>query len=230
MAGGAIAPRTMPQVESALTNKVGNVRQILKEGLPKLEEPRLATPNGAPVETPNIKIPKGKTSIEKMEEPLKSASVDSNGNPSGIRLQNDYKAHVSQRDFSVPQKRGIGGAHNLNEFNKYKSQINVVRTTPHPTVKGVYKIEYQMPALDKTGKATGLWRKEIYPKTVYDPAVISNEQMMGLGRQAFAEAVSAGRVKAGVTREWEGVAPNGIKFHGYVDVKTGAARSFFPEF
>ncbi len=70
MAGGAIAPRVMPHVEEALTNKVGNVKQILKEGLPKLDEPRLATVNGAPVETTNIKLTNGKTTIEKMQEPL----------------------------------------------------------------------------------------------------------------------------------------------------------------
>jgi hypothetical protein len=69
MAGGAIAPRTMPQVEAALTNKVGNVRQILKEGLPKLEEPRPATANGAPVETTNAKLPTSKTALEN-NEPL----------------------------------------------------------------------------------------------------------------------------------------------------------------
>ncbi len=67
MAGGAIAPRVMPHVEEALTNKVGNVKQILKEGLPKLDEPRLATPNGAPTEIPNVKIPK--TALEN-NEPL----------------------------------------------------------------------------------------------------------------------------------------------------------------
>lgn len=46
--------------------------------------------------------------------------------------------------------------------------------------------------------------------------------------QTFAEAIAAGRVKPG-TREWDGVAPNGIEFHGYVDVKTGVVTSFFPK-
>ena len=67
LAGGVTAPRIMPQVEQVLTNKVGNVKQILKEGLPKLDEPRLATPNGAPTEIPNVKIPK--TALEN-NEPL----------------------------------------------------------------------------------------------------------------------------------------------------------------
>ncbi len=70
LAGGMTAPRVMPRVEEALSNNVGNVKQILKEGLPKLDEPRLATPNGAPVQTTNIKPTNGKTTIEKMQEPL----------------------------------------------------------------------------------------------------------------------------------------------------------------
>ena len=70
LAGGMTAPRVMPRVEEALTNNVGNVKQILKEGLPKLDEPRLATVNGAPVETTNIKPTNGKTTIEKMQEPM----------------------------------------------------------------------------------------------------------------------------------------------------------------
>ncbi len=48
LAGGMTAPRVMPRVEEALTNRVGNVKQILKGGVPKLDEPVLATPNGAP--------------------------------------------------------------------------------------------------------------------------------------------------------------------------------------
>jgi len=70
LAGGMTAPRVMPRVEEALTNNVGNVKQILKEGLPKLDEPRLATVNGAPVETTNIKPTNGKTALENLQEPL----------------------------------------------------------------------------------------------------------------------------------------------------------------
>jgi len=45
LAGGMTVPRVMPRVEEALTNNVGNVKQILKEGVPKLDEPVLATPS-----------------------------------------------------------------------------------------------------------------------------------------------------------------------------------------
>jgi hypothetical protein len=47
-------------------------------------------------------------------------------------------------------------------------------------------------------------------------------------RQAFAEAQAAGRVK---TREWIGYAPNGIKFHGYIDDKgSGVVSGFYVDF
>jgi hypothetical protein len=62
----------------------------------------------------------------------------------------------------------------------------------------------------------------------YRQAFISDEQVMLWRCQTFAEAIAAGRVKPG-TREWDGVAPNGIEFHGYVDVKTGVVTSFFPK-
>jgi hypothetical protein len=50
-------------------------------------------------------------------EPIQT-SVDSAGQASGLRFRDDYVEHVSKRDFSVPRKRSIGGAYNLNEFNK----------------------------------------------------------------------------------------------------------------
>ncbi len=39
---------------------------------------------------------------------------------------------------------------------------------------------------------------------IYNSSVISDKQMMQWGREAFADAVSAGRVKAGVTRNGMG--------------------------
>lgn len=242
MAGGITAPRTMPQVEAALTNKVGNVKQILKEGLPKLDEPRLATPNGAPVEPPAIKPPTGKTALEN-NEPLKIVTVDENGKPLGTRFRDDYESHIKQREFTkASQKSGVNGAHNLDELEQYaiksgavqkKDSINIVSKTPHPTVKGIYKIEYQMPELNKAGKPTGLWRNsgaKFFEKTVYDPKAISDVQMAQWGREAFADAVDKGSIDL-IKREWTGQASNGLKIFGYLDGKgTMSVRTFFPIF
>jgi hypothetical protein len=163
-------------------------------------------------------------------EPMRT-SVDGNGQASGLRFKQDYETHVARRDYSVPRKKGIGGAHRLDEFMKAvkSGEVQIVSRTPHPTLKGVEQIEYRMKALDRELKPTGEWQTgKPKEKTVYDPTIIGDEQMMLWGRQAFAEAVAAGRVKPG-TREWDGVAPNGIEFHGYVDVKTGVVTSFFPK-
>ena len=236
MAGGMTAPRVIPQVEEALTNKVGNVKQILKDSLPKLDEPRLATANGAPIETTNIK-PTSKTALEN-NEPLKITTIDENGKPSGTRFRDDYESHVKQREFTkASQKTGVSGAHDINEFEKYgvklgvvqtKESINIISKTPHPTVKGIYKIEYQMPKLDAKGQPTGLWRNKVFPKTVYDPAVISDKQMAEWGRQAFADAVQKNAVE--LNGKWHGQSPNGLEFEGYVDQSTKAVRTFYPLF
>ena len=59
------------------------------------------------------------------------------------------RKHIEDVDLSVPRKRGIGGAHNKNNF--LKNDIKVVSITPNNNIKGVETIEYQMPKLDKTG-------------------------------------------------------------------------------
>lgn len=86
-------------------------------------------------------------------------------------------------------------------------------------------IEYQIPALDRAGKSTGTFKAKIFERTVYDPTKISNAEMMKWGMEAAEEATSRGSL----TREWTGVAKNGVKFRGYLD-EMGAVRSFFPDF
>jgi hypothetical protein len=186
-------------------------------GARELEKP------DAPTKTPDFGGP-----VER-PEPMRT-SVDGNGQASGLRFKRDYETHVSKRDYSVPRSRGIGGAHRLDEFMKavQSGEIQIVSRTPHPTLKGVEEIEYRMQVLDRTLKPTGQWQAKPKPKTVYDPAMISDEQMMLWGRQAFAEAVAAGRIKPGKT-EWDGVTPDGIEMHGYISEKTGVVTGFFPK-
>ena len=139
-----------------------------------------------------------------------------------VRFRSDYDAHIIKRDYAVKHKNGIGGAHNKAEFMKYVHEVNVLKIEPHPTVPGVSTISYQMPALDKAGKPTGGWKAKSFEKTVYDPAIISDEKFLQMGRQAAAEAQDAGRMD----REWYGFTPDGIKIRGYLDA-SGAVRSFF---
>lgn len=138
---------------------------------------------------------------------------------------NKYDGHIVFRDFDVPRKRGIGGAHNKDEFFKYSNEFRVEDVVPHPTLEGIETIRYRMAALDKTGNPTGQYRAAILEKTVYDPSKISDEQFLNWGRQAAAEAQTANRLN----REWVGTAPNGLEFRGYLDDR-GAVKSFFPNF
>ncbi len=63
---------------------------------------------------------------------------------------------------------------------------------------------------------------------MYDLLVISDKQMAEWGRQAFVEAVQANRIQP--NNFWEGYAPNGLKFGGYIDNSTKAVRTFYPLF
>jgi hypothetical protein len=168
--------------------------------------------------------------LQKLSQPKKIVSVDSNGKPSGTRFRDDYDTHIKEREFTkASQKTGVNGAHNLDELEKYaiksggvqtKESINVISKTPHPTVKGIYKVEYQMPKLDVKGKPTGLWRNKTgttpFEKTVYDPKVISYKQMLQWGREAFANAVKNG-FSGNSGNKWRGTASNGLKFEGFID-------------
>lgn len=174
----------------------------------------------------------------------KIVTVDSNGNPSGTRFRSDYEDHIKNRDFSNPsQKNGVSGAHNIDEFEIFdvsvnplltKESIKITGRIPHPTVKGIYNIEYEMPKLNGQLQVTG-WRLDKgkpFVKTVYDPSVISDRQMAQWGREAFADAMQKNPVKSGATNiRWRGTASNGLEFQGYADTKgTDSVRTFFPIF
>lgn len=135
--------------------------------------------------------------------------------------------HIRLRDTTVARSKGIGGAHNLDEFNAAASaeNIRITNRTPHPSQAGIEKIEYQIPALDAAGNPTGGYKAKVFEKTVYDPKVISDADMLRLGQEAANEALSRGAL----TREWTGTASNGMRFRGYLD-DAGNVRSFFPEF
>jgi hypothetical protein len=155
-----------------------------------------------------------------------SIQVGANAPNNGVtRFTGNYDKHIVYRDYDVPRKRGIGGAHNRDEFLKYSDEYKIEEVVPHPSVDGVKTIRYRMTALDPSGNPTGNYRAAVLEKTVYDPSKISNDQFMDWGRQAAAEAQAAGRLN----REWVGTAPNGLEFRGYLD-DSGAVKSFFPNF
>nr|WP_262385101.1 CdiA family toxin C-terminal domain-containing protein [Paenibacillus curdlanolyticus] len=174
-------------------------------------------------------IPSG-TTIREIFENLglirKSDAPELDGRmPEGTSLakfSSNLEDHIKKVDPNVPRKRGIGGAHNKDEF--MKNDVNILNVKKHDGMPGVEKITYQVPSLDaKTGQKTG-WRAKPFDKTVYDPKVISDEEFIKRGKEAANNAASEGTLG----REWEGYDSQGIKWRGYTD-ENGEVTSFYPE-
>ena len=135
--------------------------------------------------------------------------------------------HIRDRDHDVPRRDGIGGAHNAEAFEQALRDTGamVVSRIPDPNVPGVTHIEYRIPALDRIGQPTGEFRRQAIPKTVYDPTVISDEEMMRWGREAAAQAQQANG--GTLPNRWDGETAAGIRIRGYAD-PAGSVRSFHP--
>lgn len=109
-----------------------------------------------------------------------------------------------------------------------KNDVNVVSTKPHDKISGVETIEYQMPALDKTGKPIPNQYQTGRPKTktVYDPDIISDDEFARRGIEAAND--SASRSSSGsLDREWTGVDNQGVTWRGYTE--NDEITSMYPE-
>ncbi|AGI29761.1 T7SS effector LXG polymorphic toxin [Bacillus subtilis] len=146
-----------------------------------------------------------------------------------VTFRQGYDTHLVEVEDIVRKKnKGIVGGHNLQNFEKafidkgWDLESCIISKREHPTIDGIYEIEYGLPALDREGNIkSGELKKVRTPKTVYDPEKISNEQMLQWGE----EAMKNGEV---VGRKVTGYAKNGLKFEGYIDEATGEITNFFP--
>ncbi|MFF2592695.1 T7SS effector LXG polymorphic toxin [Priestia megaterium] len=133
------------------------------------------------------------------------------------------------------QKKGIIGGHNLEEFHSFLKKeginINIVSKTPHENIKGVYQIEYQIPARDSAGNAIdGEWKKKVFTKTVFNPSEISNEEIIKHGQEAMIEGIASGKIKPQVNSNdiINGKAGNGLSYTGYRDPTSEEILNFHP--
>ena len=148
-------------------------------------------------------------------------------NPGKIYTADDtLNDHIQNVDEAVARKKGVGGAHNKKEF--LKNDIQLVSSTPHPHIKGVEIIQYQMPKRDKTGAPIpGVYQTgRPKTKTVYDPNVISTAEYVQRGLEA---ANNGSKIYPNgiLPREWSGYDNQGICWHGYY--QDGRITSFYPE-
>ncbi|WHY88631.1 EndoU domain-containing protein [Neobacillus novalis] len=139
-----------------------------------------------------------------------------------------YEKHLVEVEDIVRKKgKGVVGGHNLNNFEKAFKERGwdvddcIISKRKHPSIDGVYEIEYRLPKQDMAGKTLpGEFKKVTHPKTVYDPNIISDEQILKWGEEAMKKGTVVGR-------NISGRSSNGLKFQGFVD-DTGKITNFFP--
>lgn len=160
-----------------------------------------------------------------MEVVIEDNSIPRPGDDNFIGPLTYSDNHFIRGDGIGTKKRGVLGAHNMEYFNSTLEstgfsleQLKVGDPIPHPTIKGIYSQKYRLPSYD--GKGVFIGFKDIpNPKTIYDPNIISNRQMLDWGEEAMKNGIISGR-------SIEGIASNGLRFRGYVD--NGTITNFYP--
>jgi hypothetical protein len=134
----------------------------------------------------------------------------------------ELEAHINNIDLSVPRRRGIGGAHNSEEF--FKNDIKIVRAIPSKDIPGVTYYEYNMPLLGKEGKPIGGYGTTVFQQTVYDPSIFPTSEYMRRGLEAANDSF---RTYGRLMRQWEGYDSMGVLWIGFEE--NGLPRTFFPD-
>ena len=80
------------------------------------------------------------------------------------------------------------GCHNKDAFYAFFKEMGleesefIEKIVAHPTIEEIYEITYKIEAIDIYGKSTDRYKTFKLPKIVYDPSVISTEQIMEWGK------------------------------------------------
>ncbi|WP_254612884.1 CdiA family toxin C-terminal domain-containing protein [Brevibacillus sp. HB1.1] len=156
-----------------------------------------------------------------------------------------YVEHLTGEVTKCTDWKGVSGGHNYEEFKKFfdtngKYGYEEIGRKEHPDIQGIYDIEYRLKVEVKNyqGKGTGEYKvvpKEDKPplkKTIYDPNVISNDDIVRLGKEAMEEGIKSQRVnqlKSQTNKQKiQGVSSNGLKFEGIKNTDTGEIENFYP--
>lgn len=169
----------------------------------------------------------GQHSLKDAYQYMTSKGVKGTVGANNFKFGDNAKNHLKNVE-NISTKKGVSGGHNMDEFyNALKNQgVDVedliVSKKSHPSIEGIYEIEYKIPRKDMAGNiAEPISYKNIKePKTIYDPAMISDDKIYQWGKEAMQKGTINGRLV-------EGTASNGLKFRGYLN-DAGEITNFFP--
>jgi uncharacterized protein YukE len=159
-----------------------------------------------------------------------------------------YVEHTTGPVKKFTERNGISGGHNYDEFKNYfnsnsnKYELGPVVKKAHPDIDGVSDIEYKVKyeKMDYTGKnGTGEYKvipngHKVYKKTVYDPKIISNDEIIDLSKKAMEEGLNNKReipllkqkkIKIQGQTDYNG---ENLKFEGIMNSETGEIENAYP--
>ncbi|WP_414848418.1 CdiA family toxin C-terminal domain-containing protein [Bacillus sp. IT-79MI2] len=159
-----------------------------------------------------------------------------------------YVEHTTGPVEKFTERNGISGGHNYDEFENYfnsssnKYELGPVVKKEHPDINGIFDIEYKVKyeKMDYTGKnGTGEYKvipngDKVYKKTVYDPEIISNDEIIALSKKAMEEGLNNKReipllkqkkIKIQGQAEYNG---KNLKFEGIMNSETGEIENAYP--
>ncbi|MFP7253916.1 EndoU domain-containing protein [Terribacillus goriensis] len=162
-----------------------------------------------------------------------------------IKYKEGYHVeHLTGEIKKCTDRRGVSGGHNYSEFKKFfetngKYKLEEIQKFAHPEIDGIYDLEYRMlvEIKDYRGIGTGEYKyipkenRDPLKKTIYDPAIISDEDIVRYGKEAMEEGIKNGQVDELIDQNKSmvsGTASNGLKFEGIKNLETGEIDNFWP--
>ncbi|MEH7541471.1 WXG100 family type VII secretion target, partial [Bacillus thuringiensis] len=153
----------------------------------------------------------GQHSLKDAYQYMESKVVKGTVGANNFKFGDNAKNHLKNVE-NISTKKGVSGGHNMDEFyNALKNQgVDVedliISKKSHSSIEGIYEIKYKIPRKDRAGNiAEPVSYKNIKePKTIYDPAMISDDKIYQWGKEAMQKGTINGRLV-------EGTASNGLK-------------------
>ncbi|MFS0655220.1 CdiA family toxin C-terminal domain-containing protein, partial [Bacillus sp. 179-C3.3 HS] len=159
-----------------------------------------------------------------------------------------YVEHTIGPIKKFTERNGVSGGHNYDEFKNYfdsksnRYELESVVKKKHPSIDGVFDLEYKVKyeKMDYTGtKGTGEYKiipnkEKVYKKTIYDPKVISDEEIISLSKEAMVEGLNSKReipllkqkkIKIQGQADYNG---EKLKFEGIMNSESGEIENAYP--